>query len=168
MEQNVSKISLLSGLFILIGAMAFAQSKLVDNKQTKMLFENMGQELFAPEPPDSICSLYSTITLQVRNHKLSEQVDFSRDLPQPFRDEFNKVVHLYRETDWTKVIGTGGANYDIYQPFVYYYFDTAVCPDTITGRQIKAKLKEDIAKQVAKVPGYQLLPIKLRAYPVVH
>ena len=168
MEQNAIKKSLLSGLFILISALAFSQSKLVDNKQTKILFENIGQELFGPEPSDSICTLYSTITLQVRNHKLTEQVDFSRDLPQVFRDEFNKIVHLYREANWTKAIPAGGANYDIYQPFVYYYFDTAACPDTITGGQIKAKLKEDITKRAAKVQGYQLLPIKLRAYPVVH
>ncbi|MGO4288135.1 hypothetical protein [Chitinophaga sp. RAB17] len=167
MKSNIKKTYLIIGLTALFSCEAFSQTKLIDNPHTKMLFEKLGQVLFPPMPEDTQCTVYSTITFHIRNGKMLDSIDYSRDLPQGFRDEFSRVIPFYKETDWNRAVPDTGHNCEVYQPFVYYYYYIKPCPDSIPDRQMKKMLKEDIGKNAVKMPTFQLLPIRLRAYQVV-
>jgi hypothetical protein len=168
MVQNVSKAALLIYLQVFFSLMSFSQSKLIDNKQTKLLFEKVGQVMVAPMPEDTQCTVYSTITFHIRNGKMLDSIDYSRDLPQGFREELARVIPFYKETDWKRAVSGAGQNFEVYQPFVYYYYYLTPCPDSIPDSRMKKMLKEDIVKNVGKMPTFQLLPMRLRAYQVVH
>jgi hypothetical protein len=168
MGQNAGKAALLICLQLFFCSLSFSQSKLIDNKQTKMLFEKVGELMAAPMPEDTQCTVYSTITFHIRNGKMLDSINYSRDLPQGFRDELSRVIPFYKETDWKRAAPGAGANFEVYQPFVYYYYYLIPCPDSIPDSRMKKMLKEDIGKNVVKMPTFQLLPMRLRAYQVVH
>lgn len=168
MTINMKKNYLFAGLLVLFSIETFSQTKLIDNTHTKLLFEKVGQVMMAPMPEDTQCTVYSTITFHIRNGKMLDSIDYSRDLPQGFRDEFARVIPFYKETDWKRVTPGAGQNFEVYQPFVYYYYYIKPCPDSIPDSRMKKMLKEDIGKNVVKMPTFQLLPMRLRAYQVVH
>ncbi|PSL44156.1 hypothetical protein CLV51_10621 [Chitinophaga niastensis] len=169
MEPNAIKKAIQICLLIMISQIASAQIKAVDNDESRKFFNKVERAIILHRIEDSVCNEYSTVIIHVRNKRVLDSVDFSRN-PKIIKLAFATVFSLYKNANWDKIIRKSSGNFDIIQPFIYTYYPNyiAECPDTISTGQIKAMMDTDIGGRKKKnIPTFLLENLILKKYGTV-
>ncbi|PSL46325.1 hypothetical protein CLV51_103303 [Chitinophaga niastensis] len=167
MKPNANKQALKKAiqicLFIVISQAVSAQIK-ISNNETRKLYEEASEAYMLRDDIDAgICNEYSTITIHVRNKKVQDSVDFSRN-PKIIKIAFFRSLSVYKKANWGKIIPKSPADFDILQPFNFHYYPDTIanCPDPLSSNQIKEMLDADIkSRKNKKIPTYLFDPMKL-------
>ncbi|PSL48284.1 hypothetical protein CLV51_1021151 [Chitinophaga niastensis] len=160
--QNVIKRAFLICMIVVLGQTTFAQIIVTNNSESIKLNNQICNTIRLPYIVDSICNVYSTVTIIVRNNTL-DSIAFSRECPRFLKAAFSRILPAYQKADWGKILPTSQTNFDILQPLVFKCI--AIACDTLTATETKGMLAHDVKlRKDNKVPTFLLLPVNITLY----